>query len=164
MKVIEQPASSLMFRHPRLMKLMEKTGAMKIDMDMGCYGSPSPKKTMLVGTFPGLANCKRSMTSGQKRAQKEGQSGSTEVTKQYKAKDGAKKFTAGKDMKSSQSYPAGIGSELGLAMWGNLPNTLGECDDKATEFELAESDVSSGNASDVGCLKDVTAEGYDSAQ
>ena len=51
---IEQPTNSVMFKHTRLRKLIEKTGATSIDFPMGAYGAATPKPTTFVGTAPWL--------------------------------------------------------------------------------------------------------------
>ena len=117
---------------------------------MGSYGSKTPKGTKLVGTHPCLQQAGRKMTHDQKVRQKEGY-GATKVTKQYVAQDGKKRFTAGPDMKATQEYPCGIGSEMGLSMSQFLPSAINVIQ---TEFEITESVASSGNADDVGCLCD----------
>jgi len=49
---IEQPASSVMFQHKRLKKLIAKQGAVPINFDMGAFGASSEKGTLCVGTVP----------------------------------------------------------------------------------------------------------------
>ena len=61
-------------------------------------------------------------------------------------------------MKGSQSYPGGLGVHSGLLMSNYLPIELPEATE---EFELVESDASSGNASDVECLQDCIQEATD---
>ena len=50
--VLEQPKSSVLFQHRRFKKTMKLHGATAIDMDMGAYGGPSVKESVLVGTAP----------------------------------------------------------------------------------------------------------------
>ena len=54
-------------------------------------------------------------------------------------------------MKATQSYPSGLGSQVGLCVQEYLPVPIPDFDEWAA---LSESDVSSGDASDGDCLDD----------
>ncbi len=150
---IEQPQSSVMFQHRRLAKMIKKSGAKTAEFDMGYFGARTPKGNIWVGTaeWLGSADGKR-LTTEQKAAMKEA-GPDIEVTKRLKTSTSGKaKFTGGKDMKGSQSYPAGVGVNFGAAMAESLPLEFPE---QSEAFEFSESEQSSGNASDIDCLDDM---------
>ena len=117
---------------------------------MGAFGAASPKKTIFCGNPPWLEDFgSHMMNSNEKRMLA---NDDVQVTKQYKTKEGKKGFTAGKDMKGSQSYPAGLGVGSGLKMQRFLP--LEFPTDEVGYAELSESDVSDGTEYDCACLDD----------
>ena len=138
-----------MFQHKRLAKLIKKQGAKEVSFPMGAFGAPTPKPTKFVGTSSNLESYGVSLTSAQKEAMKEG-AGNLQVSKKIRKSDGSTGFTGGPDLKGTQSYPGGIGSQTGLNMVIPIDFPSFEKYDV-----IDDSDASSGNASDLDCLDDL---------
>lgn len=108
--VLEQPASSLMIRHPRMQMIKEfgqsDAGAAltefhEVSTNMGGFGAATKKPTKLYSSEKWILHLHRTVPPGYK-ADPEVQT----VT----VKDG--KVTGGRDLKETQAYPIGYGQEL----------------------------------------------------
>jgi len=73
--IVEQPASSVMWQHPRMAKFLDRFGChiTTIKMQMGSYSLQSPKDTTLVGTPPYMTRLARNMTAVEREAMKQQQ-------------------------------------------------------------------------------------------
>ena len=153
--VIEQPRSSLMFEHPRLARVLAKHKAERVNCDLGCFGAETLKPVMFVGTAPYLA--KLGVVAGsslRKRLQTKTAGKKTGIV--YFDKRGKKRVVGSKLLKKTQSYPAGLGLALGLAMQEHgMPgrsrprNAVGDADSDSG------SSCDGGYCSDHDCLADV---------
>lgn len=109
--IIEQPASSLLFEHPRLRQIFDlaSSGGTRVVQRastwMGCFGAPTPKPTILVGTPVWLPSLARKFVRN--KFQKRHNKHMDIVT--YKVVKGRKFFTGGSKLKKTQEYPLGYG-------------------------------------------------------
>jgi len=116
--VIEQPASSLMHRHPRFQYLMSILSVFKAFVYMGSFGAPSEKPTHLYAND----RCIHEL-EGRPRPARERMSHRGLVIKRYKNRHGQPCITGGPKLKSSQAYPKGFGEAM-VKMWKSNQDRL----------------------------------------
>ena len=107
--IVEQPISSILFRHPRWCYLMRRFGHMiyQITLDMGSWTLDCVKPTVLYGTAPYLKDLARKMTTTEKYVVKNNDEKLTTSTSYVK--DGKKRVDGGKDLKVTEHSPMGFG-------------------------------------------------------
>ena len=127
--VIEQPASTVMFKYGRLKKLLDRIHRSllrrkmgQIDwtyVEMGCWTLEMPKNSLLVGWGPHLAQVGRRMSRRERYMMRNnGHQKDTAI----RWTDGDKKKTrGGPDLKASQSYPVGFGAHHALCYSAAVP-------------------------------------------
>ena len=104
--VIENPAGTLLWQHERFQYFCNKMAwVYTISFWMAHFGSPTPKRTTVMSNskFVGMlhmgpfsrSKCKKSST-----------------TRQYRDRQGRKRFVGTSKLKASQVYPAGFGTRL----------------------------------------------------
>ena len=115
--ILEQPMTSLMGEHPRMVQLrrLAECGGIravsKITTWMGAFGGEVPKPTFLLGTVPWLHQLKRTITRGQFLASK-----SQDVWSKYMDAHGRRRFVGGQNLKQTQVYPRGYGQATAAIM------------------------------------------------
>ena len=113
--IVEQPASSIMWEHPRWKRLVRRYRAIvrSVKLDMGAYSMLCVKDTLLVGTAPYLEQMARRMTPDDRQAlQFNGHrlvTGKTTVDK-----SGKRRFQGSRELKQTQAYDFGFGSAHAL--------------------------------------------------
>ena len=105
--VLEQPATSIMYLHPRMKQVAAWFGDQwtEIRTHMGAFGAPTPKPTALYSGNSWVKKLQRTLTSEQIKSMDPDVEMSVrdEMTGQV---------TGGKDLKSSQAYPVNYGLEV----------------------------------------------------
>lgn len=144
--IIEQPTSSLLFDHPRMARFLARHQDIiyKAVLDMGCWSLRSPKATLLVGTAPYLPHLSRKMSSCEREAMVDSAM-AIQTAKTYFDKEGKKRTSGLRALKSTQSYPVGFGAahclvyhnQIGAHVDRQLPGA-GLCDDDDDSGEDAE--------------------------
>ena len=109
--VYEQPSSSLLFHHPRMVEYIRKNFAWKIFTWMGGFNADSPKGTTLWSSHPCVHMLARALPD------RKWDNGSMTVVK--KSKSGKVSVTGGPGLKSSQTYTTEFGMST-LSMWLSL--------------------------------------------
>ncbi len=110
--VLEQPASSCLWRHPAMLECMQRHGLSPWLLDMGAFGGTSQKPTRLVGTAPYLGTLTQRCCPGLKlRLQIEG----VQTTTRWEDHDGKKKCQGTAALKGTQQYPEGWGAAHAVA-------------------------------------------------
>lgn len=115
--IIEQPQSSLMFRHPVMERFLKRPHrrVYTVNMHMGIYSLDAVKPTLLVGTAPYLPSLEVRLTHSELLAVQMNEDRLVTSTSQVDPVSGVKRVTGGRDLKKTQSYPLGFGSAHALA-------------------------------------------------
>ena len=94
---MEQPSSSLMFKHRRLQKARARN-KMITDTQMlqGAWGHPTSPKDTILQSDVDLKQLKRPMSDADKAAIREARENGAEVSRAYLDKHGTKKCTGGR--------------------------------------------------------------------
>lgn len=108
--VYEQPSSSLLWHHPRMVEYIRKNLAWKIFTWMGGFNADSPKGTVLWSSSYMVRMLARSLPDRQWNA---------DMTVVKTSKHGKKSVTGGAGLKSSQTYTTEFGMST-LSMWLSL--------------------------------------------
>ena len=103
----EQPASSVLWYHPRMQELLNSLDCFRCFTWMGSFGGHSPKGTVLWSSRPGVKKLARVLPDREWEAEM--------TTKSFKA-NGDVAVTGGRDLKKSQSYTADFAMST-LAVW-----------------------------------------------
>ncbi|CAK9096788.1 Uncharacterized protein SCF082_LOCUS45422 [Durusdinium trenchii] len=106
--VIEQPNSSLLYRHPRFNALMRLTTVFKQSFWMSGWGGKTPKRTVLWSNSSAV----RVFKTKPKHRVKRGKS----LTDKYRDSSGKVRYKGNKNLRSSQQYPLRFGVRFGRAM------------------------------------------------
>ena len=108
--IIEQPANSLLEKHPRFQLLLSRMPVYRITTYMQAFGGPSLKPTWLYSNSPLIDELARK-PSGERSATR------VEMVKACGRGEstGRIKYTGGDDLKESQTYPREFG--LALVEW-----------------------------------------------
>ena len=104
--VYEQPATSLLFEHPRMRGLIKARNIFRSFMHMGSFGAPTPKPTMLWGPDPAVMQFALPLPK---------KTWETELVTR-EVRDGRVWVTGNGHMKGSQSYPPAFGTAT-LGVW-----------------------------------------------
>lgn len=113
----EQPASTLLFEHPRMQFLFRQHSCFRVHTWMGSFGGDSPKATYLYSNKASVGTLRRSLQFDCVRP------ASTAV--KYCAADGTPRVSGGPDLKRTQSYTPEFAWET-LRMWECTPQTQAE--------------------------------------
>ncbi|CAE7328496.1 unnamed protein product [Symbiodinium sp. CCMP2592] len=112
--VIENPTSTLLWQYGPLRKLLRKIGVMKVSLHLGSYGAFSPKAVTLVGNWPCLRELPLIFTKARRTNLRRVRSFlNIKTTTRWKDKQGKQRCAGGKDLKTTQNYPAGFGIKVG---------------------------------------------------
>ena len=111
--VLEQPATSLMFQHPRLKQAKAILATINdprfsftaVDMCMGAFGSNSNKPSALVASSPWIRGLDVPLSAEDKLR-------IAENTEEIVVRDDNGGITGGKDLKGTQEYPRGYGEAV----------------------------------------------------
>ena len=112
--IIEQPATSLMWQHPRLMALLQKHGAQTIVTEMGAFGGDYQKPSKLVRTHPLIASLVRLMTPEEKRAMQKRKKMYNVPISTLSIKNGKSNYSGSKFLKATRAYPKQLGLAVGM--------------------------------------------------
>lgn len=97
-QVIEQPASSLMMRHPRMAALFQDIKIYQVHVYMGAYGAETPKPSFLWSSSPWVA------CLAMRKLDRKSCTGHTlQVTKRYVDATGRARIAGGADLKGTQA-------------------------------------------------------------
>ena len=102
--ILEQPATSIMYLHPRMKQVAEWHGEnwTEIRTHMGAFGAPTPKPTALYSSHKYVKMLQRTLTPEQTAL--------LDPDVEMSVRDEMTgKVTGGKDLKSSQAYPVDDG-------------------------------------------------------
>ncbi|CAL1139171.1 unnamed protein product [Cladocopium goreaui] len=108
--LLEQPVSSLVFRHPRFRELLRRTTVWRQSFWMRGWGARTPKRTTLwsnsraIRKFQTASKFSRAAKSARKLADV------------YYDRAGNKRYKGNRNLKSSQEYPVGYGIRFTHAM------------------------------------------------
>ena len=143
--ILEQPGSSIMFRHPRLLN----RGMCEVFTWMGAFGAPSAKPTKLLSNNRKIL---RPLAKQLKREDREHLCSKDMWTKELNPNDHASMSVTGlKGLKQSQDYPWGYAQAVATsysAWHGRLASDLaGAAGAEAEDNNSSDSDYAS-NASD----------------
>ena len=111
--VLEQPLSSLMFSHPRvvqIVRLSELGIISKVEgthIYMGMFGHWCPKPTRLLSSLPWISKLRRKLVRDKFQSGKKSYLTSVDDR-------GIKRFQGSQHLKSSQAYPSGYGAAFAL--------------------------------------------------
>lgn len=112
--IIEQPLSSLFWKHPRVAKMLERFSFQSVTTQLGAYGAESLKPIILRYTVPWGAKLRKQMSTKDKARLKMSEKKTYKVRTDKAGKlvtDGVKK-----NLKATQAYPPGFGNTVGLLM------------------------------------------------
>ena len=150
--IIEQPRTSIMWKHPRLKKTLKRHKALKVRADLGALGAESLKPVILAGTAPYLS--KLQVVAPKKvraKIQQKNKETGFRTTIQYVDRFGRRKFKgSSKMLKDTQSYPTGLGVAVGFAKWRYDKDTIMVPSDSEIESQMTESSYTS----DHDCVDD----------
>ena len=107
--VLEQPFTSLMGEHPRMVDLRSGPGTggvYQCSTYMGAFGAPTAKKTRLWSSESWITAMARPLPTNLLRQSH------VQTSVISTSADGRKQVTGGRDLKASQAYPTGYGLEL----------------------------------------------------
>lgn len=123
--VVEQPTSSLLFRYRPMRALLRRHKAIQVRTSLGAFGASTVKPVVLVGTAPWLSKLERKTTPVRRRQLKRIKEFlKIETVRVYIDHKGKKRCAGGKDLRSTQSYPGGLGLEVGRLIadhMGHIP-------------------------------------------
>ena len=95
--IMEQPRSSLMFKHRRLQKARARNKRINdTQMLQGAWGHPTSPKDTILQSDVDLKQLKRPMSDADKAAIREARENGAEVSRAYVDKHGTKKCTGGR--------------------------------------------------------------------
>jgi hypothetical protein len=119
--IIEQPASSVMMKHPRLVKFFKRLGDAieHIYLELGSFCLDMKKGTTLSGWAPHLSNMAGTMTPLERFWLRDG--GHQVETHTRVVKEGKAKVYGGKDLKATQAYPMPFGCFHAAAYEQHVP-------------------------------------------
>ncbi len=100
---IEQPKGSLMDRHPAFQSLMGCTQVFRHCTFMGRFGAETAKPTWVWSNKPWVADIEKHQVASNPRSQK------MQLVSKYVDKTGRARVSGNKNLKASQTYPAGFG-------------------------------------------------------
>ncbi|CAE7839921.1 unnamed protein product [Symbiodinium sp. CCMP2592] len=111
--IVEQPASSLLFRHDRMRWLCQRLRVYKVALWMGQFNSKTPKRTMLWSStsIVSLFLNKR-FSLKQYRAAAKKKNSVIKPVRRYKNANGCACWTGTTQLKDTQTYPMGLGKRL----------------------------------------------------
>ncbi len=115
--IVEQPHSTVMFEYPPFKQWLASDSAgrvQRIQTQMGAFGMPAVKDTILLGTAPYLGELARRMTPSERDALASSR-GRMKTTVKYTDAAGRTRVQGGKDLKATQSYPVRSGMAHALA-------------------------------------------------
>jgi len=113
--LIEQPASSVMFSHPRWVDFMRMCGHLikQIKLDMGAYTLTSFKDSIIIGTAPYMEMMARKLEAEERLLVRHNghrlQTGTLFVDK-----SGKQRVNGGEGLKATQAYDMGFGANHAL--------------------------------------------------
>lgn len=121
--IVEQPASSVMWQHPRMAKFLQRFASRitTIKMQMGSFSLQSPKDTTLVGTPPYMMRLARTMTTEEREAMRQQQVKTATVSF---TSSGKRQCTGTKELKGTQTYPLAFGAAHANAFHDTLHDTV----------------------------------------
>jgi hypothetical protein len=108
--ILEQPASSIMFSHPRLCQVQKfaASGGLRatrlVWTWMGAHGAPTPKPTLLLGTPSWLPGLKKTLCRADFAKARD-----TNVVVYSEGSKGQVRYTGSSGLKETQAYPRGYG-------------------------------------------------------
>ena len=105
--IYEQPASSLLWHHPRMTEFIGLFDAWRCFTWMGSYGAESPKGTVFWSSRPGIKKLGRNLPCREWTA---------EMTTKKATASGGVSVTGGKDLKKSQAYTTEFAMST-LSVW-----------------------------------------------
>ncbi|CAK9112297.1 unnamed protein product [Durusdinium trenchii] len=136
--VLEQPSSSLAYRHPRFQQLLKMTNVWRQAFWMRGWGSNTPKRTILWSNSRGVRKfaTHKKYAKGKKKNQ---------LATVYIDSNGKKRYQGNSRLKGSQVYPVGFGIRFTRTMpllqkEKSKPNTIAE-DKVPTIDEIKPNDV-----------------------
>ena len=146
--IIEQPASSLMLRHPAMILLKHfcspKNGGRfrQTSTFLGMFGASTQKQ---IKPFSNWSRTSRL----QRKFKNVGQFDSEGVTRSYVDASGKRKCCGGKRLKETQAYPDAFGKEVGRLMAQFGANDLIDTESEGTDdTDLSSDSEASGNFED----------------
>jgi hypothetical protein len=153
--VIEQPASTIMFKYPRLKKLLDRFGDCInwAYVEMGCWSREMAKNTVLVGSGPHINRMGRRMTAQERKWMRGGHQ--KESATHWTSTHGKKRSRGGKDLKPSQSYPMGFGCMHALEYKASFPPSNPSDSEPPPLIDLDTDSDSSLDGMDDPCLADL---------
>ena len=133
--IIEQPSSSVMMKHPRLVKFFKRLGGAieHIYLELGSFCLDMKKGTTLSGWAPHLCNMAGAMTPLERFWLRDG--GHQIQTHTRAVKEGKTRVYGGKDLKATQSYPMPFGCFHAAAYEQHVPVHLIDSDDDMDQHE-----------------------------
>jgi hypothetical protein len=116
--IIEQPSDTVMFEYPKFKDYMAKHPEVaKATLQMGAFGLPAQKDTILVGTAPYLRSLERRMAEAERHnlecMQAAAKAAATAL--KYIDRNGDWRVQGGPGLKATQAYPIGFGAAHALA-------------------------------------------------
>jgi len=109
--IIEQPASSIMWDHPRLKAVLEKYSDIlfRCELQLGSYNYEVPKATVLIGTAPQLQHLGRRMSPNERLWMRSFDDRIHTASHDHTGSRG------NRNLRPTQAYPAGFGAAHALA-------------------------------------------------
>ena len=108
----EQPASTLLFEHPRMQLFFQQHQCYRVHTWMGSFGAPCPKASYLYSNRDSVGSLKRCLAVDCLR--------SVSTAVKYCDAEGSSRVSGGPDLKGTQSYTAEFAWET-LRMWEQTP-------------------------------------------
>jgi hypothetical protein len=156
--IVEQPHSTVMFEYPPFKQWLASDSAgrvQRIQTQMGAFGMPATKDTILLGTAPYLGELARRMTHSERDALK---SCRMNTSVNYTDAAGRKRVQGGKDLKATQSYPVRFGVAHALAFKASdrvrKLNAAAACDSAASAAAAAADDTLAPNVPAAAAARD----------
>ena len=152
--IVEQPRSSIMWKHPVFKRFLRRWSGLIEDAhpQLGAFSLESRKDTILKGYAPHLSSkrLQRKMSRQQRRWMEDGHK--TQTTIYWKEDGGVKRSRGTKKLKSTQAYPLGLGcANAGAFFELSPPESLQE------PHDLHPSDTDSDDTdSDDSCFADLS--------
>ena len=158
--LIEQPASSVMFSHPRWIHFQDMCGSLiqTVKLDMGAYSLTSFKDTVIVGTAPYIKHMARKLEPAERLLVRHNGHRMHTATA-FVDGAGKKRCSGGEGLKSTQAYDMGFGASHALVyqQWQSAHNAS-ECMNAVPKLFLGDDSI--GAAHDDPYLRDLFDAGF----